>query len=262
MILPKTYIDSTYGVRPGPNQESFNNIIYSVWYTLARQKQGNLTQDDLDAISKHIALNGDENGLYKPKNSHDNVTYKAIACKLFHLGKMDDMSFLEAVKAIGFYRIWDVIFYGALFGPKLLRPIFRLFMFIPALQAIEACYSEGKIKPDWFDGTDNGRINWWFFRQKILKEHDDGIRTHKTWQVYRDEDRTSVHMQNDGKHLALFKLYAFKDDFLAFRVAAKICKKILKKRYGNDYTYGIIDKYFLDRKHPVIAMWKGYGDIL
>lgn len=262
MILPQSYLDETCGVRPAPNQASFNNIIYSVWYTIARQRQGNLTQDDLNGLFRHIELNTDEYGLYKPKNSHDNVTYKAIAYKLFDSDKMDDMSFLEAVKAIGIYRIWDVIFYGALFGPKLLRPLFRLFIFIPALQMVEACYNEGKVKPDWFDGTLNGRIHWWFRRGKLIEEIDDGIRVHKKWSFNGEEARVSVHMQNDGKHLALFKLYTFKDDFLAFKIAAKVCKKILIKRYGNDYTYGIINKYFLDRKHPVIAMWKGYGDIL
>lgn len=262
MILPKVYLDETCGVRPGPNQASFNNIVYTVWYMLARKKQHTINNNDLAALIKHIQENTDEYGLYKPKNSHDNITYKLIASKIFHLNSTTNMNFFKAIKEIGIYRIWDVIFYGTIFGPKLLRPVFRLFMFIPALQMIEACYSEGKIRPKWFGDGENSRIKWWFKKKKLIAEKHDELRSYYTWQVKNDKNRTSIHMQNDGKHLAVFRLCAFQDDFLVLKLAAKICKKILIKKYGHDYTYRIIYNYFLDRKHPLIAMWKGYGDIL
>ena len=137
MILPNKYVDKTQGVRPGPNMQSFNNIIYTAWYHIARKEQGTMDEKDRASLEKHIVLNTDEYGLYKPKNSHDNITYKLILSKVFKLDCEPHMSFSQAIKDIGFYRIWDVITYGAIFGPKLLRPLFSMLLFIPALQMIQ-----------------------------------------------------------------------------------------------------------------------------
>jgi hypothetical protein len=261
MILPKAYVDETGGVRPGPNQGSFNNIIYSTWYTIARKEQGSLTASDTDALIKHLALNDTEDGLYKPKNSHDNLTYKVIASKIFGLDVTDDMSFLKAIKDIGFYRFWDVITYGAVFGPKLLRPLFSILLFIPALQMIHGVHSEGKIRPTHFEK--GGLFPWWFRSKALVKEEfNEGNQvTYKTWTDYKGRTQVTRHMQNDGKHLAVFRLYALKD-FFWFKLCNKVVKKMLIARYGEDYTFEIINKYFRDRKHPLIKMWEGHGDIL
>ena len=261
MILPNKYVDKTQGVRPGPNMQSFNNIIYTAWYHIARKEQGTMDEKDRASLEKHIVLNTDEYGLYKPKNSHDNITYKLILSKVFKLDCEPHMSFSQAIKDIGFYRIWDVITYGAIFGPKLLRPLFSMLLFIPALQMIQAVHSEGKIRPMMFE-PNIGRWKWWFGKKFVKEEFDPNVQiTYKHW-LCRDGDiRVSRHMQNDGKHLAVFRLYAFKDLFW-FKLANKVCKKMLVKRYGQDYTYEIVNRYFRDRKHPLISMWKGYGDIL
>ena len=78
MILPSEYVDETCGVRPAPNHPSFNNVIYTAWYLIARERQGKLNKPDIDAMMKHLTENDDRHGLYKPKNSHDNITYKMI----------------------------------------------------------------------------------------------------------------------------------------------------------------------------------------
>jgi hypothetical protein len=262
VILPNKYLDKTSGVRPAPMEPSFNNIIYTAWYHIARKEQGNFSQADMVALEKHIALNQDPDGLYKPKNSHDNITYKIILSKVFKLDCEPHMNFLAAVKSIGFFRIWDVITYGAVFGPKYLRWFFRILLFIPALQMIQAVHNKGKIRPTLFD-KGVGRFPWWFLPKKLIKEEfvEANQITYKYWDCYDGEERVTRHMQNDGKHLAVFRLYAFKD-FFWFKLANKVCKKMLIKRYGQDYTYGIVNRYFRDRKHPLIAMWKGHGDIL
>lgn len=261
MILPQVYVDKTKGVRPGPNMQSFNNIIYTAWYHIARKEQGNINSADMDALHKHLSLNDTPEGLYAPKNSHDNITYKLILSKAFKLNLEPHMSFSRAIKDIGIFRIWDVITYGAIFGPKLLRPLFRMLLFIPALQMIQSVYAEGKVRPMMFE-KNIGRWKWWFGKKLIKEEFSEPMQiTYKHWMCRDGQERVSRHMQNDGKHLAVFRLYAFKD-FFWFKIANKICKRRFIKTYGQDYTYGIVNRYFRDRKHPLIAMWKGHGDIL
>lgn len=262
MILPKSYLDETCGVRPGANQESFNNIIYTIWYMIARVRQGNLDKSDMDALIKHINLNTDEHGLYTPKNSHDNITYKIIASKVFHLNRSPKMNFWQAIKQIGIYRAWDVITYGAIFGPKILKPFFYLLLWIPSLQMIQACASGKKIRPDWINDGKHSRILWWWRRKKLIRIDEAPTVIYKTWELYGGGEMQSRHMQNDGTHLSVFRLYALKDEFKIFKLTAKICRSIMIRRYGKDYTYEIINKYFRDRNHPVIPMWKGHGDIL
>lgn len=264
MILPKSYLDDTMGVRPGPEQGSFNNVIFSYWYTVARKEQGKLNNPDLDALKIHLELNDDGYGLYKPKNSHDNITYKMLAQKTFKIGSTDDMNFWKAIKDIGFFRIWDVIIYGAVFGPKLLRPLFKLFLFIPCMQIVDAIKKKEKIRPSWYDKNDfkNSRILWWFRKRELINEEPHGPTMLKDWKLSNGEVRRSAHMQNDGKHIALFKLYELRKEFPIFERCAQKCRKLLIDRYGKDYGYEIVNNYFMDRKHPVIAMWKGHGDIL
>ena len=261
MNLPKEYIDETYGVRPAPNQPSFNNIIYLAWYIIARKILGKLSQYDLDAMNKHLELNNDKYNLYKPKNSHDNITYKMILLVLFGDINKANMSFSEALKET-FFRPWDFITYGSVFGPKLLRPFFWLFLWIPVLQMIHACWTEGKVRPKWFGDGELSRWRWWL-KAELVKIEETDIITYKHWKLPNGEIRISRHMQNDGKHLAIFRLYALKNNLPPFKICARICRHILMKRYGKDYASKIVENYFIDRNHPLIFMWsKIDGDIL
>ena len=262
MNIPKEYIDETYGIKPAPNTDSFNNIIFLAWYMIARKQNGDFDNVDFDSMLKHLELNDDGNGLYEPKNSHDNVTYKLVLDKVFSLDQKKNMDFFTAVKDVGLFRIWDIILYGHLFGPTLLKPLFSLLMFIPALQAIEATYNDGKVRPKWFGDGKISRYKWWFKRKKLVKEEFRNQITYKTWELKDGSQMTSRHMQNDGKHLAIFKLFAFRDKSLAFRIASKICRSMFIARYGEDYTYEILKNYFIDQNHPVPPLWKGHGDLL
>lgn len=266
MKLPIEYIDDTFGVKPGKDQDSFNNIVYAAWYHLARAEKGTFSETDHDSLVAHLALNNDEHGLYKPKNSHDNISYKIILNEVFKLKFDKKMSYFRAILDIGLFRIWDVILYWFIFGPKGFRWMARPFLFIVGLQMIEAAYKKDKIRPKIFDAKDpaNQRFPWWYLPKKQVGKGEGlgGVYIYKYWKDYRGNERTTRHMQNDGKHLLIFKLYAFQHKSLTLRITAKICRKILTSRYGTDYTYGVLNRYFLDREHPVPPMWKNTGDIL
>ena len=265
MDLPKEYIDETYGVRSAANAPGFNNIVFTAWYHVYKKHNKNMTTDDFSSLVAHLKLNNDEYGLYKPKNSHDNITYKMILVELFGLQKDNDMSFIQASKDAGFYRIGDIITYGYSFGPKLLKPLFGLLLFIPALMMIEAVYNEGKVRPHLIESdSSDSRFPWWFLPKTLVKEYSavNDTQIHKEWKDYKGRTRITRHMQNDGKHLAIFRLYALKDKSLVFKLTSRICRSILIKRYGENYTSEIIKNYFIDRNHPLIKLWENNGDIL
>jgi hypothetical protein len=263
--LPKSYIDETYGIRPGPEQGSFNNVIYSTWYIFARKLKGTLTQKDIDLYKHHLDVNADENGLYSPKNSHDNLTYKVIGSMLLGLDYHKNMSFFHTIKHIGFYRVWDVISYAYVYGNSLVKFLLTPFLVIPALQIIEAVSNEGKVRPDWIESGDKehlGRLKWWFSGKKLVKLEQTSNKTIKTWKLPNGELRSSFHMQNDGKHLAIFRLYVLREESFIFKVTAFICDKIFKAKYGKDYTYKVVQRYFDDQNHPLIKEWEGIDGIL
>ncbi len=262
---PKSYVDETKGLRPGPEQGSFNNVIYSTWYIFARKLKGQLTERDLEYYNAHIDLNNDQYGLYKPKNSHDNITYKAVGSLFLNDGKHKQMSFIQTVKSIGFYRIWDVITYAFMYSDKLVRLLLTPFLVIPALQMIEAVANEGKVRPDWIESGDKkhlGRLKWWFSGKRLTKLEILSNKIVKHWVLPNGEVRHSYHMQNDGKHLAIFKLYVLRDKSFIFDIAARICDSIFRKRYGEDYTYQVIKRYFDDQNHPLIKEWERIDGIL
>lgn len=254
--LPSEYIDSSYGIKPAPNQDSFNNIIYSTWYIFARKYKGELTQKDIELYKKHLDVNADSNGLYAPKNSHDNITYKILGSKLLGLEYHKNMSYFATIKEIGFYRIWDVIMYAYLYGNKLVKFLLAPFLVLPALQMIEAISNEGKVRPDWFEENGSGRLKWWFKGKKLLRLEHTPNKVIKTWQMPNGDVKYTYHMQNDGKHISIFKLYILKEESFIFNLTAKICDKILLKKYGENYTHKVIKRYFDDQKHPLIKEWE------
>lgn len=260
--LPSEYIDETYGVRPGPNQESFNNIIYSTWYVLAKKLKGTLDSDDLSYYTTHIELNEDKNGLYKPKNSHDNVMYKLIGNKALNMFYDRNISYFAAIWAVGLYRIWDVILISHIKAPKWLKVLLTPLLIIPCIQMILSCKSEGKVRPTMFNSGRDSRILWWFKKKTLTLTKYTRNSTIKTYSIGPDITKTIRIELNDGKHLALFKLFVFQDESFILKQTAKICQKMLVKRYTWDYTYEMINQYFLDENHPVIKEWRDIGNIL
>ena len=254
--LPKEYIDASFGIKPAPNQDSFNNIIYSTWYIFARKLKGQLTEKDVLLYKRHLILNEDKHGLYAPKNSHDNITYKILGSKILGLNMHKNMNYVQTIKDIGFYRIWDVIMYAYFYGNSFVKLLLTPFLILPALQMIEAVGNEGKVRPDWYEENGSGRLKWWFKAKKLIKLEQTPNKIIKTWKLPNGDIKNTYHMQNDGKHLSIFKLYILKEESFIFKITAKICDKLLLKEYGENYTYKVIKRYFDDQNHPLIKEWE------
>lgn len=265
MSLPQYYLDENKGVRPAPYQESFNNIIYTYWYYQGQKLNKNCDSVDIAQLQNYVNKTQDKDGLYKPKASHDNMSYLLIAKETLDI-KIKKPKLLKTIKHIGWYRVWDVVLYTYLLGNPFLRFLAFLFLPITCLQLIQSVASKGKIRPSLFD-SNKPRWKWWFLPKKMLVEESEAkiegksIRVvyYKTW---NGKIKAVRKMQNDGKHLALFKLYAFKDRNFMLKLTAKICDKIYKKKYGDQYPYKIIKKYFLDKNHPDIEVWSKVNENL
>lgn len=266
MSLPDHYLDKNKGIRPAPYQESFNNIIYTYWYYQGQKLNKDNDNVDISHIENYIQKTSDKYGMYKPKSSHDNLWYKIIAKRNLGLNTLDP-SLGKAIKHAGWWRVWDVILLTYVLGGPFLRLLASLFLWVPCLQFIQSVASEGKIRPSLFD-SDKPRWKWWFLPKKLMldesepKMEGDSIRVvyYRTW---NGKIKAVRKMQNDGKHLVLFKLYTLKSENFMLRWVSKICRKIYKRKYGDQYPYMIIKKYFLDKNHPDIDVWsKVKEDIL
>lgn len=252
------YWDNTGGLRPGPNVESFNNVVYSTQYVIGRKIKNQLSDQDIDLYTTHMSLTEDENGLYKPKNSHDNITYKIVGLDALNLTTERPMNLLRAVIDIG-PRPWDWILYSWVFGGKITRFIASFLLFIPCLQILQAVNKKEKIRPKLWDN----RWKWWYLPKTLLQVDERPTQTIKTWETkYMDELQRTRHMQNDGKHIALFKLYYGKDKSWQFKLTAKLAHKIFVSRYGEEYVHGVMKRYYMDQKHPNIEVYKGIKDFL
>ena len=65
---------------------------------------------------------------------------------------------------------------------------------------------------------------------------NNGLVTLKTWRTYKKEVKQTRHMQNDGKHIALFKMFVLKNFSFSFYLGSFICRFILKKKFGKNYA--------------------------
>lgn len=256
----KEYFDSTYGLRPGPNVESFNNVVYSTQYIIGNTYKASLDNDILLEYEYHITKNADSYGLYIPKNSHDNLTYKIIGSKFLGKDYHKSMNLKAACKGIGF-RLWDWILYAFWLGSPLVRFTASLFLWIPALQAIESFTKKEKIRPTMFD-KNLPRWKWWFRSKKLTHVQEYPTYVINEWEDYSGSRRYTRHMMNDGKHIWLFKLLILRKESRLFALVAKVCDNYFVKRYGEEYAYVIMRSYFQDQNHPNIDLFKGIKRIL
>lgn len=235
MINYAKFLDDEDGVRSATYENGFNNILFSTELIVGKQINGTLNKGDIELYESHLRMTEAPDGGYIHKNSHDNITAKIIGSDILGLtGVQKDMKLIPLLLDIGIYRIWDVVLYTFLLGGFLGRLLARPFMFIPALQMIQACWKEGKLRPHFYE-----RILW------TLK----GIKYNK------------VMYQNDGKILSPLKLYILVDKSLTMKYTAKICQHILVKRYGENYMYELFANYFKEEDHPVRLAWKDIGKI-
>lgn len=261
MKMPKEYFDSNYGVKPHPDVESFNNIVYLLYYIRNRMLRKKLTNQDLTMVNYHLKATRDQNGLYKPKNSHDNLTAKMLLSETLSIP--NDMKYSAIFKNLSMLlRPWDLITYGVVFGPKIVRILLRPLLIIPALQMIQSCATAGKVRPKLIEKNDlkSSRILWMFFK-KLDKVEETELITYKHYKTPFGP-KVERHMQNDGKHLTIFRLNILKDKFFEFKICAKICRYILRKQLGDNYGYEVVNRHFSNRQHPLIGMYRDYGDLL
>lgn len=229
--LPQDYLDDTFGIRPAPKQESFNNIIFLLEYLLAIDFQGKKQPIHKEWWKKHWELNLDENGLYKPKNSRDNL-YAKIMGDQYLLGR-SQLSLNECLKHIN--RVTDVVLWTLILGGFWAK--LAVIPLIP-LMLVEVVYSiakEGKVRPKIHE-----RILWTLQGKKY------------------NLTRTI----NDGKILYIMSLWALSGKYRLFYYLEKLCSSILKKRYGENYFAEMLKVYFKDKDHPIIKEWEKIKETL
>lgn len=248
--------DETGGLRPAPKQESFNNIVYSTQNIIGKITKKELTNDDLDLYIQHVTLNSDVKGLYKPKNSHDNLFYKIIGSRVLSLGYEKNMSLLGALKSV-LLRPYDWFMFGYLLGNPVIKAVCKPLLFIPCAVMILSVLKKEKVRPKLWE-----RLPYFLHKKKLVKLEKKATRVIKTWRLPDGKEIQTFHMQNDGKHLTLFKLYAFRRDNFMFDITAKICHNLYKKRYGEEYAYHIMKNYFEYQQHPNIELFKNVKDLL
>jgi hypothetical protein len=142
------WLTADFGISPEKYVDSFNNVVYTLGFEVGRRYQG-YTVNDFFYSRMHLLCNLDENGLYKPKNSHDNLTMCLVAEVLSkrHWGvpKGPIWTFkqlLEACRGANWHPK-DVIFYAYITGPLWLRALASLGMPIVAASIILASLSKG-----------------------------------------------------------------------------------------------------------------------
>lgn len=226
----KDYLTETYGIVPEhgmTDRDSFNNIVYHAHMLFGRALNLKLTGEDINLVRHHMELQEDENGLYKPKNSKDNLIAKTAVCYKFALPELRRMSLWRMV-ASSWLNPWDAAFYMFCCGNRAIRALaYPLIPFL-YLQMWVAILKKHKVRPTPWDAL-----------KMRLKGHTV---------VYR-------YFVNDGKHLALLKAFALKHKFPRL---TEITRQMYLKRYNGarDYQYVIFYNLYRDKNHPTIAEFK------
>jgi hypothetical protein len=253
--IPSAYIDETGGIRGEKNQDTFNNVVYTFWYCMAKYIKGTIEESDIQQLRNHLVLNGAEQGNYLPKMSHDNITYWLLANEFWNL-KLPPKFNLKMLRAV-WARPWDLALYTYVLTPGPLKLLFKPFLCFTAMHILHACKVGEKTRPSLLRSD---RKYWWFRKKKLVQvDHSRGYQTVKVWEDYKGCTRFTYHMLNDGKHLSIFKLLVFGH---LFPKTKEKCRLVLRERFGAAYTAAIIGRYFKDRRHPVIKQWYDTRDIL
>jgi hypothetical protein len=262
MIDYRPYLDSTSGINPEIGASSFNNVVYLVGLAVGMKfgKELGIHNQDLREYEvlyeDHIALNNDEHGLYKPKNSHDNITMKLAGSVV--LGKYSHL-FMDLFRScVGAnFHPKDTILYAYCLGNPFVRFIAGFFMFIPAISIILAALSEGKIRPKGY------------LKDMVLKRPKlfDKIKTKDGWMkiyLYKDGSQKTYRLhQNDGKILSFYKLLLTCRTNLIMNLTAHVYESIMTKRYGAFYMAELYYNYFpAGWEHPTTAAWYGVSEPL
>ena len=226
----KNYLSESYGIVPEAgftDKNSFNNIVYHAHLLFGRALNLRLTGEDINLLRHHMELQEDAHGLYKPKNSKDNLIAKVAVCSKFGLPELKRMSLWRMVLS-SYLNPWDAVFYMYCCGNRVIRAL--SYPLIPFL------YLQ----------------MWW----AILKKHKVRPKIwQRIWWTLTGKPYTKQFFVNDGKHLALLKAFTLKNKF---PMLTRITRHSYLKRYnGNrDYEYIIFYGLYRDKNHPTIAEFK------
>ena len=149
------WLDEYYGIQPEKGADSFNNIIFSTQLILGKMALEDLKRLDLDRYLYHLQKLDDGNGLYAPKNSHDNITAKIAGVVALGLEDKIKMNLSEAVKS---KHPRDRILYGLWLAPKFYH---WLLIWFPMFEIVRATVSKGKVRPVWWE-------SWSIFFSRVL----------------------------------------------------------------------------------------------
>ncbi len=243
------------GLLPQRGVESFNNILYTTELLIGKRLTNSVNRDDIKLLRSHFNQTRDWHGLYEPKNSHDNLTAKIIASKLFAPEELQVMSLKQAIKECKHPR--DVVLYAFWLGNPIVRFISRLFLIIPALAMIISCLSSGKTRPAFYSSWHHF-FNRALIALRLYKDNESidifGGKKHTYYFSFKDAYSFNQ-FQNDGKILAPLRLYVLKDESYLMRLTAKICNAILRRKFGKSYMIQLFANYFREYDHPVNFQW-------
>lgn len=226
------YLEETNGIVPEKGmtaKDSFNNVVYHAHLLIAREVNGKLNKADIDLFRSHLEQNRDDKGLYKPKNSKDNLIAMAAACYKYGLTHELKAMDLKYMVTSSYLNPWDAFFYIYCKGSKLTKLLITPFLVcITYLQMWAAVAKGRKVRPHLWE-----RILW-------------------TLQGKKYELRYYV---NDGKQLTILKSSALKKDFPRL---TKFIRGRFLKRYQDktEYPYIIFYAFFRDKAHPVIKEYQ------
>lgn len=251
-LLPLQYRENNFGIRAIPHQIGGENpIVFLTWWIIGLSLTKKINDRELLYAKKHIDLCGLPGGLYGPKNSHDNITYLLVLKKF--LGLPIEVNLRKIHKEIGFWRIADLLFYGLFSNNILTRCISYILSPVILLQMLTSVLKQYKVRPAYIE---HKRFLWWHKKKDLISEETHNNVIVKTWELKDGTIKTTRYMQNDGKHIVLFKLFILNNKLLN-----KIFSKLYKKRYGQNYIYKVLYTYF-GTSHPSADVWKDYGDFL
>lgn len=251
-LLPIIYRENNFGVKAIPEQNNQENpIVFLTWWTIGLLLKHMMNKTEMNYTLKHLKLMNLPGELYARKNSHDNITYQMLLKKTLKLEVKPDLN--KICKEIGWFRLPDLIFYGRLSESFITRLICFILMPITFLQMYVSATSKGKVRPAYIEDK---RFLWWHRRKKLIEIENTGNIIIKTWKFKDDAVKQTKHMQNDGKHIVLFKLLILNN-----KLMNKIFDKIYVKKYGQNYIYRVLYTYF-GKSHPAADVYKGINNFL
>ena len=245
------WLGDFYGIKPHRNKHdgSFNNIVFSTEYIMARLESKTLVQEDLTLYLSHIHLTNTPDGLYAPKSSHDNLTAKITGLLAVQSKKVNEIDLSKAAKG---QHPRDRILYGFLLRGNIFD---AMLLPLALLDIVRAILDSGKVRPKFWD-------NWETFKFRA-KAKLGLIKPNRTEKIFGGEAdifvlteerviKRIIRVQNDGKILNLLRLNALRK-FKLLRPFVRLCKRLYIKKLGPNFQSVLFANYFEEVDHPVRA---------